>query len=86
MDMIAEQKSRYWILGYPRDTKYEIERKRKKGERVKEYNTLYKCTKCEKVWEQFLAYEGKKLITYSHMPSYGLNRKDCKKCKGESNG
>ena len=86
MDMITEQKSRYWILGYPRDTKYEIERKRKKGEHKKEYNTLYKCTKCNKVWEQFAAYKGKKLITYNHMPSYGLNRKDCKKCKGVSNG
>ena len=86
MDMITEQKSSYWILGYTRDARYENERKRKRGEHEKEYNTLYKCTKCKKVWEQFLAYKGKKLITYSHMPSYGLNRKDCKKCKGESNG
>ena len=82
MDMIAEQKSRYWILGYPRNTEYEEGRRRQKKEYEKEYNTLYKCVKCEMVWEQFFAYGGKKLITYSHMPSYGLNRKDCKKCKG----
>ena len=86
MNMIAEQRSRYWILGYPRNTEYEDERRRKKGEYEKEYNTLYKCNKCGKVWEQFLAYKGKKLVTYSHMPSYGLNRKNCKKCKGEGNG
>ena len=84
--MIGNQDSKYWILGYPRNTDYEDERRRKKGAHEREYNTLYKCTKCEKVWEQFLAYQGKKLVTYSHMPSYGLNRKDCKKCKGESNG
>ena len=80
--IIANQSNRYWILGYPRNIGYEAERKKNKGEYEKEYNTLYKCTKCEKVWEQFFAYGGKKLITYSHMPSYGLNRKDCKKCKG----
>ena len=86
MDMITRQKSNYWILGYPRDIKYETERKRKKGVYEKEYNTLYKCTKCKKVWEQFAAYRGKTLVTYTHMPSYGLNRKNCKKCKGVSNG
>ena len=70
--IIANQSNRYWILGYPRNIGYEAERKKNKGEYEKEYNTLYKCTKCGKVWEQFLAYKGKKLITYSHMPSYGL--------------
>ena len=84
--MITKQESNYWILGYPRNTSYEEERRRKKGQHAKEYNTLYKCIKCDKVWEQFPAYKGKKLITYSHMPSYGLDRRDCKKCKGESNG
>ena len=84
--MITQQKSRYWILGYARDEKYEDERKRKRAEYAKEYNTLYKCTKCNKVWEQFLGYKSKKVVTYTHMPSYGLNRRDCKQCKGESNG
>jgi len=84
--MITNQESRYWILGYPRDTNYEKERKRQRDERRKEYNTLYKCTKCKKVWEQFCSYKGKKIITYSHMPSYGLNKEDCQKCKGDSNG
>jgi len=84
--MITKQTSRYWILGYQRNTSYEDERKRSKSEHDKEYNTLYKCVKCDKVWEQFPAYKKKKLVTYTHMPSYGLNRKKCKTCKGESNG
>ena len=84
--MITKQESNYWILGYPRNTNYEDERKRKKAAYSKEYNTLYKCVKCDRVWEQFLAYKEKKLITYTHMPSYGLNRRECKLCKGENHG
>ena len=77
--MITNQESGYWILGYPRNTNYEDERKRRKKVRSKEYNTLYKCSKCLKVWENFISYR-KQFIAYTDMPSYGLNRKDCKIC------
>ncbi len=84
--MVGEQDSRYWILGYHRGVDYESERKRKTNERQKEYNTLYKCETCGKVWERFISYRKKQIVTYTDMPSYGLNRKQCKLCKGECNG
>ncbi len=80
--MITNQESRYWILGYSRDIDYEDERRRRKNTRAKEYNTLYKCSKCLKVWENFISYK-KQFITYTDIPSYGLDKKDCKICKNK---
>ena len=56
-----------------------VKEKGRKKVRSKEYNTLYKCSKCLKVWENFLSYR-KQFIAYTDMPSYGLNEKDCKIC------
>ena len=83
--MIEEQKSRYWILGYTRNVDYEEERKRRTKVSGEQPNTLYKCESCDLVWEHYSTHK-RQFVTYTHMPSYGLKRLNCKKCKGESNG
>jgi hypothetical protein len=46
--------------------------------------TVYFCTKCEKVWEYKLngsGYYHNNIIYYKHIPSYGKKRKICMGCK-----
>ena len=52
----------------------------KKNQHVKEARRLKYCLKCKKVYEQNVLYYEKE-IHYSHMPTYGLPRVTCKKCK-----
>ena len=54
----------------------------KKNQHKKEAKRLKYCLKCKKVWEQNALYI-KKEIHYSHMPTYGLPRITCNKCKKE---
>ena len=85
--MIGEQDSRYWILGYP-ENKVGVSRKKKSVKRGVQLNTLYKCPKCDSVWEYYYksSVYNRHLLKYKHIPSYGLERMTCKECKGECNG
>ena len=77
----------YWILGYPRDVDYKREAKRRRYKKNGiGLNTMYKCNSCGKVWEEHVMYQKKQFITYTDIPSYGLNRHKCKICIGEENG
>ena len=81
-------KNGYLILGYPRNIDYEQESKRRKIRKPKgdiKFNTLYKCLSCDKVWEHYLTHR-RQFIAYTDIPSYGLERNKCLKCKGEKHG
>ena len=56
-------------------------KKRKKNVHTKEARRLKYCEKCKRVWE--IGFTGS-IHSYDHLPTYGLPRKTCKMCLGES--
>ena len=53
-----------------------------KNQHKKEARLLKYCLRCKKVYH-IDAITRKKEMHYSHLPTYGLPRITCKKCKGD---
>ena len=43
--------------------------------------SLKYCVECKKVWQNDWFSSKKKFIQYEDMPTYGITRKQCEKCK-----
>jgi hypothetical protein len=81
---LIEQGKYDWILG----SEARIVKRKKKPKEGIQLNTLYLCNLCDSVWEYYYrsAQRNRELLTYKHIPTYGLERRTCKLCKGECNG
>jgi|TARA_Y100001938_G_C8076006_1_gene426114 hypothetical protein len=80
-----EQDTGYWILGYPGTG---VKKKQKSRAKAFQLGALYKCEKCNSVWECYYrnAQLKRQFLKYTNIPSYGLERRVCQECKGECNG